>query len=424
MEEKTYNYDSFVIYTVKTDKFKNGYIEVNFRDDIRNVDVPKRNMLTNLMRYSTLKYPSNKELKIAQENLYDLSFTSATSRVGYNIISSFSMDFLHPKYVNEKDYLKQCLSFFFECLLKPDIKNDAWNPQSFEIIFELLISNIDIYKENPTSYAVIESRKRLFKDSISGKRIIGTQEEIKKLDEKALASDYQNMFQNSICEMVLVGDFNMDEMAKMINSLFYKPSIVEKQIPNIIEQKQISYYEEEEKRNYKQTQIMQYYLLDSLTTKEKKFVVPLFRQILGTGALCDKLGYYLRTKNSLCYTYFSSFSLSDSYLLLSTAIKEKNIKKALQCFDRVMLEMKKGNIDAEDLENKKLKVITNAKFQLDSIYGIAENCYNSNVFQTTSINEYLSEIPKVTIKDLKVLSSKMHKCYTYILKEGEADGRD
>ena len=113
MEEKTYNYDSFVIYTVKTDKFKNGYIEVNFRDDIRNVDVPKRNMLTNLMRYSTLKYPSNKELKIAQENLYDLSFTSATSRVGYNIISSFSMDFLHPKYVNEKDYLKQCLSFFF-----------------------------------------------------------------------------------------------------------------------------------------------------------------------------------------------------------------------------------------------------------------------------------------------------------------------
>ena len=419
MEEKIYNYDSFILYTVKTDKFKNGYLEVNFRDNIKEIEVPKRNMLINLMRYTTAKYQTNKEMKIAQEDLYDLSFSSGISRIGYNLIASFSLDFLHPSFIKEKDYLEKSLEFFFNCLLKPDIIENEWNPKNFDIIKELLLSNADIYKENPSSYALIESRKRLFKDSIPGKRLLGEKEEIQSLKPNELAKDYKNMFQNSICEMVLVGDFNMDELAKLINKYFYKPSIVEKEIPLIIPPEKISYFEEEEQKKYKQTQIMQYYMFKDLTEKEKKYVMPLFRQIVGTGALSDKLGYYLRIQNSLCYTYYSSPVLGDSYFLLSTGIKKEKIKQALEIFDKVMLEMKKGKITKEELETKKLKIMTNAKFQLDSIYGLAEDCYNYHVLQMARIEEIFQEIPHIKVQDIKQLANKFHKCYTYILKEGD-----
>ena len=421
---KTYEYDSFTLNTVATDQFKNCYLEVNFRQDINECNVAQRNMLGILMRYSSSSYPTNREIKIACENLYDLHFSSSTVRVGNTLISSFGLDFLDPMYVSEKDYLKKSFQFFFGVLENPDIKENQWNEKNFEIIKENLLSNIDIYKEHPTSYASVESKKRLFKDSYTGKRILGTKEEIEALSPSSLAKDYQEMLEKSICEMTLVGNLDMDEAAKLIHQTFYKPSIVEKELSTCISHSLIPYFEETEDSSYNQTQVVQYYLLEPLTKREKDYVAPLFQQITGLGSLSDKLGYYLRVKNSLCYSYYSSFNKNDSYFVIATGVKEENVKEALKNFDIVIQEMKKGKISKEEIETMKKKILTNVQFALDSIYGITENCYNHFVFKDPSFDEIRREIPKVTIKELQKLASKMHKTYTYILKEGGQHERD
>ena len=161
-----------------------------------------------------------------------------------------------------------------------------------------------------------------------------------------------------------------------------------------------------------------------LTKREQDYVAPLFQQITGLGSLSDKLGYYLRVKNSLCYSYYSSFNKNDSYFVIATGVKEENVKEALKNFDIVIQEMKKGKISKEEIETMKKKILTNVQFALDSIYGITENCYNHYVFKEPSFEEIKKEIPKVTIKELQKLASKMHKTYTYILKEGGQHERD
>lgn len=424
VKEKSYEYDGFVLHTIATDQFKNGYLEVNFRQDISECTPSKRNMLGVLMKYSTSSCKTNRELKIACENLYDISFSQGTSRVGYNLITSFSLDFLHPKYVSEKSYIKKAFHFFFDALEHPNIENGKWDEQSFDIIKELILSNIDLYKERPTSYAMVESKKRLFQDSCTGQRIIGTKETVEALTPESVAQDYQEMFEKSICEIILVGDFDMDEMAKLINQCFYKPCIVEKTIESVVPNKIIPYKEEEQSSSYTQTQIVQYYISEPLTKRERDYVAPVFQQITGLGSLSDKLGYYLRMKNSLCYSYYSTFAMGDSYFVISTGIKEENKEKALKCFHQVMEEMKKGIISKEDLETKKTKILTNVKMAMDNIYGIAENCYNHHVLDHPSFENTLKEIPTVTIKELKSLAMKLHKSYTFILKEGEAHERD
>lgn len=45
MNYKTYKYDTYNIYTIQTDKFKNCYIELNFREDIRDVNLSQRSLL-------------------------------------------------------------------------------------------------------------------------------------------------------------------------------------------------------------------------------------------------------------------------------------------------------------------------------------------------------------------------------------------
>ena len=67
MNYKTYDYDGYQIYTIQTDKFKNCYIEVNFREDARIVNATKRNALVNLLTYTSNSYPTKREMRIKSE---------------------------------------------------------------------------------------------------------------------------------------------------------------------------------------------------------------------------------------------------------------------------------------------------------------------------------------------------------------------
>ena len=117
MNYKTYKYDTYNIYTIQTDKFKNCYLEINFRDDIRLVNACQRNFLNSVMLYNSLKYPTKRDMVIASEELYNIGFSGGTSRCGYNIITTFTLDMLDPKFITEKDYLEKSLSFFFDMIM-------------------------------------------------------------------------------------------------------------------------------------------------------------------------------------------------------------------------------------------------------------------------------------------------------------------
>ena len=56
MKYKKYDLESYQIYTIETDKFKTCYFEIKFCEDIRNVNLSSRFLLTQLLQYSSLKY--------------------------------------------------------------------------------------------------------------------------------------------------------------------------------------------------------------------------------------------------------------------------------------------------------------------------------------------------------------------------------
>ena len=76
-------------------------------------------------------------------------------RYGYNIISSFNLDMLDPKFITEKDYLEKSLTFFFDMINNPNVKENLWQEETFEIVKERLHIEIESYKEKPSSYACL-----------------------------------------------------------------------------------------------------------------------------------------------------------------------------------------------------------------------------------------------------------------------------
>lgn len=417
MKEKTYDYDGYKIYTIQTDKFKNCYIEVNFREDARLVNVTKRNLLCKLMSYTSLKYPTKREMRIATEELYNLAFGSGVNRSGYNLFTGFSIDFLNPKFAKEKKYLEDSIAFLFEIIENPHISKDSFSERSFAIIKERMRVQLNQYKEKPLSYAVVHSKQELFGDSISGVRLSGNIEELEPITKEEMVDEYKSMMQNSHCDILIIGDMDMDFVVSIIKKYFHKPSIVSDEIPFQVENKIQNYREVVVDSPYHQTQVLLLYQMESMTNYERNFVAPIFQMILGDAGMTDKLKKYLREDHSLCYQCGCMASGSDLYGILYAMITYENAELTLKYMRKAVEEMVDGDIEPDFFESVKNKFLSDLRLREDSIYGLIDNYYFHEIAGRALFSEYVVEIPKITIEDICKFSSKLHESLLYILKE-------
>lgn len=418
MEYKEFNKNNIRFLTIKTDKFKNGYIEIRFRDNLKNVSLSTRFLLILLLSYTSKKYQTKREMIIALEELYNLGFSTDAFMVGENHISSFAVDFLHPKYVKEKSYLDDILRFLFETIQCPDIKNKHFNKKNIEILKEQIHVNLDRYKESPSSFARIDSKQKLFENSLSKNRIFGTHEELDKINNEMLLEEYQKLFNDSICDILIIGDLDMESIVAKISKLFKMPKNNNKDIPVSIINPIKKFEEETVKSTYSQTQLLEYFQFSLVSNYEKNFVGPLFSRILGNANMTDKLTRYLRIDNSLCYHCGFFLAFSDSYALVYVGLNKKQLSKAKKMISKAMDEMLNKDIDEKYFIKQKEKFLADLKLKEDDIYALIDSYYFEKTFNKASFLEYKEEIPKVTLDDLQKFAEKLKLSYIYILEEG------
>ena len=417
MKQKKYDYDSFQLYTVQLDKFKNCYIEVTFRGDVRECSSCLRNFLANYMTHTTEKNKTIREMMIAREELYQVGIQSNVYREGYNLFTSFCCDFIHPKYVKDKNYLNHILDFLMEVLLKPNFPNQNVSLKEFHYLKEHLHAQIDQYRESSYSYTMLEGTKELFPNSISGQRVLGTHEELDRIAEEDLLKEYTRMFENSYCEIGVIGDLDMDYVAKYFKNHFYKPSIVTKDIPFVIDNPLQKPRKVEKESFYSQTQLVQFYQLDHFTFFEEEYVSIIFELVLGNADLADNL----RGKESLCYLSNFHIRYAGKYAAVYVGLNKENLSTSLQMIHKAMKEMAHLEKEKEFIEAQKEKLIANIDLKYDNIYEILENYYFHEIKGSPLFEEYKENIAKVTYKDLEMLAHKFHESLLYILKEKEGE---
>ncbi len=415
---KKYNYDSYNIYTITTDRFKNCYMEITFRENIQNVNLSARNLLVNLMGYTSSKYPTQREMKIQKEELYNPYLTGNLGRVGENLFTSFSIDFLNPKYIKEKDYLENNIAFCFELLQNPHRENGKWDEKSFKLFKEQAHVALEEYKEKPTSYALMESKKEFFGDSILSKRLLGSHEELDEVTEETVSFEYDGLLENSSCDILIIGNLSMDEVVKYIKKYFYKPSIVLDKIPFQTNIETKEFKSVTVNGPYNQTQLVMYYKLNSLTEWERNYVVSIFGRILGASSgMNDKLTKYLRIEHSLCYYCGCQMNPNDFLCTIYVGLSKENVKEAVACIEKAISEMASGKIDEDFIEIQKRKFLADLKLREDSIYGLMDNYYFHELNGSPMYQDYVTNIPQITLKDLKKFGKKLIKICQYVLEE-------
>ena len=153
------NYGSYNLHTIKTDKFKTCHVEIVFRNNVNVDELTIRNILFDTLLEGSKNYETNRLLNLKLQDLYNASVYSVTSKVGNMILTSFCIDFLAPKFTDEK-IIDESLKLLFELIFNPLVVNNEFDKEKVDYIKIKLESELKSIVENPRKSAIIDAFKR------------------------------------------------------------------------------------------------------------------------------------------------------------------------------------------------------------------------------------------------------------------------
>ena len=424
MEYKKFEYPSFNLYTVKTNRFKTCQMEIIFQSDANKQDVMNKTFLADLMSDCSKKYQSRKDVARKLEELYQANFYGLTNKTGSRLMTSFVLEFLNPRYVNDKDYMHQVLALPFDMILNPRIEAGDFDIKNFNVVKNRMALEILSVSENISRVSLKKALEKLDSNSPSSYGVLGSISELDKITPKSLAESYQDLM-NSVCDIYLIGNINMDEAASIIASNFNNRVVKTKELANMYVDNKVSkkkiYHENS---RFLETNLVQIYSLDGLNEKEKNITFHFYNYLLGGGGLNTKLYQLLREKNSLCYGIKSAYLKYDNLLVIQTSIDKKDVKMACKLIDQAFMEMKNGDFSEEDLEHAKENFVFSLNLSLDNESGILNNYVFHIMDNLPLIEDRIKMIDDITKEEIVKLSSKIKPSITFVLESGDNDGRN
>lgn len=396
---------SYNIHTIKTDKFKTIKMEIIFRNNVDQSSIARRTLLFELLMENSKKYKTKRDLILKLEELYNASCYSVSSRLGNEIISSISMDFLNPKFT-EEDYLADAIELPFDLIFKPNINDNEFDDDTLETIKSRMKAEVASIKEDPRRLSLFNALKAMDDSSISSINIIGSEEEIDAITKSNLYEEYKYVLEHDYVDIFIIGDIEENEIIDLINKYALFNTIKNHKIDLFIENKiRNKVNKKEDTIELAQSQLVFIYNTVNLSEYERKYAMQIYNMILGGGSLETKLYQNLRGKNSLCYNITSIYNKYDNLMLVSTAIDSENINKAKKLIELSVDEMLK-NVKEEELERAISSCIASINLSYDEQGRIIDNYLFSYMAELDPMDERITNYQNVTIEDIYKVAKK------------------
>lgn len=418
MKYKTYNCNSFNIYTIKTDRFKTSHLEVIFKNVLKKEEIGTYSFLADMLSEGCKKYPRKKDLITRFEELYKIVIYASTMRVGNVIDLHVSLDFINPEYIEDEGYIEEVIKTLFEVINNPNVCNDEFDLKTFNIVKERLRREINSLKENPVKQSIKEAIKTMDSNSPTSYEILGTIEELENITPAKLYNAYKSLRKNFKVDVFLIGNLDMDNVASLIKKYFKNRYIVSDNFEVMVDNKETKKVKEKTmKSDNIQTNLVMLFNLKNLSELEKNITLNCFNYLYGSGGLTSKLYKSIREENSLCYAINSMYLKYDKLLMVQISLDNCNVKKAISLVKKELKSMQNGNFSEEEVRDAINNMVISLDMSLDNNIAILNN-YVFNIYdKLPSIEERKEYFKKLTKEDIVNVSKKV-KLNTIFTLEG------
>lgn len=423
IEYKKIDMMSFNLHTIKTDHFKTITIRVCLRDKIKKEEITLRNVLASFLTYSTEKYPTKRELALKAQDLYAVNVYTKSYRSGKFNMINFCMSMLNEKYT-EKGMLEESIKFLSEIVFHPNFKNDTCFNEAFRYLYDSVANSMKEIKENPTTYSVVRMLEEMDSDMPYGYREFGYMEDLNTLTKDKLIDYYNNVINNSLVDIYVIGNIDSNEIEKLFKNYFSFPTYKRPKELQLIEHDKLpsKIKTVNEKIEGNQSKLSIGCKIGSLTEFERNYVLTVYNMILG-GNSESKFFQIIREQNSLAYYVYSSLNKLDSLMIIKAGISKENYQKTIKLIKKLMKEMELGNFTDEHIQVVKENYLSLLKEIEDNENAIIETYLAKDLLNLGNIEERKKEIMKVTKKDIINVAKKI-KIDTIFLLEGVTDNEN
>jgi len=418
---KTYKIGPINLHTIKCDKFRQCHMEIIFRNEVKKEELTLRSFLFEMLTENNNEYKTRRELVLYLEDLYNTFLYSVTSKVGATIMTSLCIDFINPKYT-KGEFLNNVLKLPFDMINNPNIKNEEFDLNTFNIIKKRIEMDILSINENPKRKSIIECLKETDKDSVTSYNVNGELEDLERITPSNLYEYLKNILNHDIIDIYIIGDLDMDQVANIIK---------ERSKFNILKDKTTNFLVDNKLRkkiNEKQgfMDITQAHVaitlnINDMTEFERNYVARVYNGILSDGSLESKLYKYLRNDNSLCYNVSSAYQKYDQLFIIQTAINKENYNLSLKLIKKALKEMELGKFSEDDINNTKETIYSSLDSSYETPGRIVDNYLFQNITDLDPLEIRYEKYKSVTKKDIINFAKKVHINTIYLLSDGDTN---
>lgn len=391
--------DKISLLQVSNPIFKNNYMAVKIALPLEKKSVTKNALLPLVLSSATKNYDTTQKLERKMEELYDTSVSANQVKCGEKNILSFNVHFIKDKYLPEK-IENDAIDLLFEVMLNPLAENGAFSEKYVSLQKNVLKEIIQSEINDKAKYAMNELIKNMFEGEAYAIPSNGYLEDVDPITSKELYEHYVDILNNAKFDVILAGDFNLENVKSKIKANLEKYGNKDFSLPKETVKK-----ESEFEKITKSMDIVQGKLAIGYTTNrnfDSEDYIPLMLgvNLLGGGAH-SKLFNNVREKHSICYYCSASLIGYKGAMIINSGIEHENEQKAMELINTEVEDVKLGNITDIELENAK-KAFINKMIELtDNLSSIGEYYYSLKISgQKYTIEELLENIKNCTKEDI------------------------
>ncbi|MBQ1496600.1 MAG: insulinase family protein [Bacilli bacterium] len=401
------NYD---IYLLKTDKFKTINISTIIINNYKKEDITKERFLSEYLLLTNNKYSN--EISLNKEILELYSPTIGIhDTFSNNHLKSIDITFLNEKFT-EKGMNKKSLEFCFDFVFNPNVNNDMFSENYFNITKNIIKNRLLRAKEDSQSIAFFNSFNNFTEDTPIKNDVRGNLNDLEKINNKELYNYYINRLSTGKYVIFVVGEYDeklvldlKEILEKNINFKKEYELINNFPITKINEPKEII-----DETSFKQSILYLIYKTYNLSDYEREYVLPIFSNLLS-----DRLFNNVREKESLAYYATSDFLPTYNSLYMYAGISRENYSKCKDLMIKELNDIKNKEITDIEFDKAKESIISRMYSSKDVIGGISSYLIRLVLFNKKTQDEIIENTKKVTKEEVKEIVDKLYLDVSYLL---------
>ncbi len=399
-----------------TKKYKTIRLNIRFATPLKKGVATKRTLLSSLLETNSEKYPTQTAVSKKLEELYGASFGFQVARKGNEHFLTAVLNIVNDKFLTEKNITKESLTFLKEMIFSPNIKEGAFEKETFKREQENLVSYLESIYEDKQSYAAAKLQELHFVDPLQQMPSYGSKEELLALTPEKLWQYYQQLLAEDEVVITIVGDLTKEEGKALLADFPFTPRA---QNETAISYQQETFPEVKVKEEVQPTMQSKLHLGYEIPTsyQGKAYYTALIFNGLFGGFPHSKLFMNVREKESLAYYASSGLDIYRNFLSVQTGIEASNKDRVLYLIDEQLKSIQQGEITVLEIAQTKANLKNQYLMQLDAPQGMIENSNRQYLLKETMTKEdWLNNLEAVTKEEIVAYSQQVVLQSQFFLK--------